>query len=218
MSDERGFTLIDAMVASAIALLLGWQLLAMTHATVFAAAHLDGRLRAYASANRLEERLEADAATAWSAFVPPTDVNGRSNADGHELNFATRDASHRSYWWAYVYEPAGKRVTRYAYAPGEPPVPGERYDDLAGFRARAHPMTDIVNPKSDAYDPLFADATVSDVTVDFGWNPVAVGGNRAIAVAVSAEGSDRRFLLATAAAPSHFTIVVQYTPAPTASP
>jgi hypothetical protein len=202
------------MIAAAIALAIGWQLLALTHATIFSAAHLDRRLRARSAADRLEERLASDAATAWSIFVPNTDVNGTNNADGHELDFVTEDASHRSFWWAYGYDATAKDVTRYAYAPGSAPVSGETYDDIDGLVARAHPITDLAKPASDAYDPLFAGISVSAVDVDFGWNAAAAGGNHLVRVRLTGSGIDRTMSLASATAPSHFTVVVKYTPPP----
>ena len=107
MRAQRGFSLMEMTVATAIALMVGWLLLGIARTTIFGAAHLDRRLRARTSVDRLEERLTSDAATAWSIFVPARDVNGAANGDGHELDFVTEDASHRSYWWAYTFDAAG---------------------------------------------------------------------------------------------------------------
>ncbi|MEO6835186.1 MAG: prepilin-type N-terminal cleavage/methylation domain-containing protein [Candidatus Tumulicola sp.] len=214
MEGQRGFSLVEILVASAIAFILGWQLLALAHATVFGAAHLDQRLRARSAAEQLEERLESDAASAWSIFVPDNDVTGANNGDGHELDFVTENASHHSFWWAYDYDAATQRVTKYAYAPGNPPVAGDAYDGLTAFEARAHPITDLAKPSNAAYDLLFAGADVTAVEVPYGWNPAAAGGNRLVRVRLAASGVNRVALLASATAPSHFTIVVDYTPAP----
>jgi hypothetical protein len=206
------------MIAAAIALVVGWQLLALTHATIFNAAHLDQRLRVRSAADRLEERLTSDAASAWSIFVPSDDVNGTNNRDGHELDFVTQDASHRTFWWAYAYDGSVKRVTRYAYAPGSPPVSGETYDGVDDLVARTYPITDLTNPASEAYDPLFAGVTVDAVDVDYGWNAAAVGGNHLVRVALTGNGVDRTMLLASATAPTHFTVLVKYTPPPATAP
>ena len=214
MESQRGFSLVETIVAAAIALVLALQLLAMTHATVLGARRLDGRLRARTSADRLEERLIADAATAWSVFVPDAGVDGRPNVDGHELDFVTEDGSHVASWWAYAFDAASGRVTRYAYVPGTTAVAGEPYDHLTGLRARAHPITDVAKRSSGVYDPLFAQASAADVEVDFGWNPAATGGNRIVAVRLTGDGVDRTLMLSPATAPSRFTVVVKYTPAP----
>ena len=218
MHAERGFTFVETLVAAAIALLLGWQLLVMTHALAIGAAHLDGRLRARASADRLEERLISDAATTWSVFVPNIGAGDESNADGHEMDFVTEDASHAPVWWAYAYDRASKRVTRYAYVPGGAVVAGERYDDLDGFTARSHAIADLGKRNADIYDPLFAQASAPDVELHFGWNPAAPGGNRLTAVHLTGDGIDRTLLLASATAPTRFTVVVKYTPAPAPTP
>jgi type II secretory pathway pseudopilin PulG len=193
---QRGFSLIELLVAAAIAFVIGWQLLALTHTTILGADRLDARLRAQGAVDRLEERLAGDAATAWSVFVPPRALDGTNNSDGHEIDFVTEDAAHRSFWWAYSYDAAAARVTNYAYVPGGARVAGETYEGVTVFAAGVHPISDLRRPQSEAYDPLFANATVTPVAVPFGWNPQAVGGNHLVIV------------------PSRFTIVVDYTPAP----
>jgi len=211
---QRGFSAIEVSVAAAITLLVGWQLLLMTHGMLLGAAHLDGRLRARSSADRLEERLSADAASAWSVFVPDTDVHGNANTDGHEVDFVTEDGAHHLLWWAYAYDAVRRGVTRYAYAPDATPSPGERFDDLLRLTARTHPITDLGKRDSGIYDPLFAVAAVPVVDVPFSWDPRALGGNRLVAVRIAANGVERTLLLAAATAPSHFTIIVKYTPPP----
>lgn len=215
METQRGFTLIEAIVAAAIAAILGWQLLALARTTALAASHLDQRMRGRSAADRLEERFASDATTAWSIFVPGTDVNGAKNDDGHELDFVTEDASHRPYWWAYAFDRAAERVTKYAYVPGHPPAAaGEVYEGIANFGARRYAVTDLAKRSSEAYDPLFAGADVTAVEVAYGWNSAATGGNHLVRVRVAAGGVDRVAVLASGTAPSRFTIVVEYTPPP----
>ena len=207
---------MELSVATAIALMVGWLLLGVARTTIFGAAHLDHRLQARTSIDRLEERLTSDAATAWSIFVPARDVNGAANGDGHELDFVTEDASHRSYWWSYTFDPRAQCITRYAYAPGSPPIAGDTYGDVNGMIAQTFAITDLARPGSDAYDPLFAGMTVRAVDVDYGWGSAAAGGNHVVRVRVRGLGVDRTTFLASATAPSHFTIVVKYTPPPQA--
>lgn len=207
--------LIETIVAAAVAFVLTWLLVRLAGQTIFAAAHLDARLNARSATDRLAERLESDAAGAWSIFVPESDLFGAGNADAHELDFMTQDAAHRTYWWAYEYAPAMRRVTVYAYNPGSPPVPGDVFDGIAGFGAESHPVTDLSNPNSDIYDALFAGTSVVPVDVDFGWSRSAAnGGNRLTRVQLEAAGVDRTLLLSSATAPTHFTVVVEYTPPP----
>jgi hypothetical protein len=114
------------------------------------------------------------------------------------------------------YDPATNAVTGYAYAPGEAPVAGETYEGVTAFHARRFPISDLAKASSDIYDPLFAGAALVPVDVAFGWDPAATGGNELARVRVAAPGVDRTLLLASGTAPSHFTVIVDYTPAPPA--
>ena len=106
-------------------------------------------------------------------------------------------------------------MTYYAYLPGGGAHAGETYEGVARFVARVHPITDLAQPSSDAYDPLFAGVAVTAVEIPYGWNPAATGGNHLVRVTLEAGGVVRDALLASGTAPSHFTVVVDYTPAPT---
>jgi hypothetical protein len=207
--------LIEVLVAAAVAFVLTWLLVRLCGQSIFAAAHLDARLNGRSATDRLAERMESDAAGAWSIFVPASDVFGASNADAHELDFTSEDASHHTYWWAYGYAPATQRVTVYAYTPGSAPLAGDEFDAITGFGAESHPVTDLSNPRSDIYDALFAGTTVTPVDFDFGWGQgAATGGNRLTRVQLEAAGVDRTLLLSSATAPTHFTVVVDYTSPP----
>jgi len=73
----------------------------------------------------------------------------------------------------------------------------------------------VANPASDVYDALFSTANATPVDFDFGWSqPAAVGGNALTRVQIEGTGVDRTLLLSSATAPSHFTVVVDYTPPP----
>lgn len=214
MEAQRGFSLMETLVAAAIAFVVGWQLLQLTHATALEAAHFDERVRARGAIDALQERLTADAAGAWSVFVPAADLQGRSNGDGHEIDFVTEDAGHRSYWWAYAYDAAGRRVTQYVYAPGHVPAAGQTYDGIDAFSARTHSIADLTRPQSDIYDPLFAGDEFVPVDVPYGWNARAVGGNHLVHLRLRGGNAVADALLASAGAPTHFTVIVRYTPAP----
>jgi prepilin-type N-terminal cleavage/methylation domain-containing protein len=217
---QRAFSLVELLVAAAIASMLGSALVLILHATIFGAAHLDARLTARTSIDRLSDRLTSDAASAWSIFVPSTDVLGAKNADGHEIDFASEDASRNDCWWAYTFDAKTALVTKYAYVPGGKAVAGDTFASLGGFDAELHPITDLTSRSSDIYDPLFAAANATAVDFDFGWSTAAAtGGNHLVRVELTGSGIDRTLVLASGTAPSHFTIVVTYTPPPpTATP
>ena len=80
----------------------------------------------------------------------------------------------------------------YAYTPGSTPIPGDVFDGISGFGAESHPVSDLSDPRSDAYDALFAGTTVTPVDFDFGWsNALGNGGNRLTRVQLEATGVDR---------------------------
>ncbi len=206
---------MEVLVAAGVAFVLTWLLVRLAGESIFASSHLNARLDGRSVTDRLAERLESDAASAWSIFVPASDVFGANNADAHELDFATQDASHHTYWWAYNYAPATQRVTVYAYTLGSKPIAGDAFDGITGYGAESHPVTDLSDPRSDIYDALFSGTTVTPVDFDFGWsNALANGGNRLTRVQLEATGVDRTILLSSATAPTHFTVVVEYTPPP----
>jgi len=214
VESQRGFSVAEIVIASAIAFTIGALLVWLSHATVLAAAHLDQRSSARSTVDRLAERLTTDASGAWSVFVPARDVLGNAAGDGHEIDFVSEDASHRSYWWAYDFDARASHVTVYAYAPGAPASPGDVYSGVDTFSAETHALGELANPASDVYDPLFAADTLTPVDVPFEWGGSAVGGNHLVRVHIAAEGIDRTMLLATGTAPTHFTVVVDYTPPP----
>lgn len=214
VDSQRGFSLAEIIVAAAIAFTIGAVLIWLTHATVLAAAHLEQRLNARSTIDRLAERMSADASGAWSIFVPRRDVHGALNGDGHELDFVSEDASHRSYWWAYDFDARNSQVTVYAYAPGTPPAAGDVYSGIDTFSGETHALSDLADPSSHVYDALFAGDALAPVDVPFDWGGNAVGGNHLVRVRTAGEGVDRTMLLATGTAPTHFTVVVDYTPPP----
>lgn len=197
---------------------IGWQLLTLTHTLSAGAQRLNRSRSSRLAADRLGERLRSDATAAWSLFVPPADRFGRTNSDGHELDFVTEDARHRTLWWAYVFDSSARRVIRYGYDPGGTLRAGEAYDGIDRFSAAAYPITDVVRPESPVYDPLFAGAGVTAVDVPFGWRAGVSGGNRLTDVRYRGGGSMRDEPLASGASPSRFTVVFFYTPPPSAAP
>ncbi len=212
---ERGFTLVETLIATAIAAVtIGGLVLLAAHLTSLA-ARLHARADAQMRADRLNERLASEAAGAWAVFVPPADVLGIANGDGHELDFFAEDALHRPYAWAYRYDTTRGTLARYAYAPGEPPIQTEALGAFDAFVARGpFAPSALGDPTSGAYDPLFAGASVPFVAHAFAQMPNATGGNAFVVVRVRAAGVDRNETLASATAPTTFTVLVSYTPSP----
>lgn len=207
MRHERGFTTIELIVGAAIAAFALFVALAAARQLAGVAAHADARVRQTAAADRLIERLVAEAASAWAVYVPPTDAYGRPNSDGHDVAFFSEDGAHRAYAWAYDFDVATGMATRVAFAPGTAPAAGERIGPFSTFAASSADVTALG-------DPLFAQATAPVVHYAFAAMPGAVGGNGVVSLHVASASVDRTVVLASATAPTTFTVVVNYTPPP----
>lgn len=198
MDRQVGFTLIETLIGAAIGALLVWGVLVFADRMAAWGNAANQRVNAVAGAGRLVERMSSEAASSMAVYVPATDALGASNGDGHEVDFFTQDGAHRTYLWAYTFSAAAKTVTRYALNPGNAAIAGDTLADIDAFSANALRVTQLP-----AYDPLFAAASASDVP-----------GNRLVAVQITASGVNRSVLLASADAPTAFTVVVTYTPSP----
>jgi hypothetical protein len=207
---QAGFTLVELVIGAAVAAVVIGSLVLFASRLALTTSALDTRVQSQSAVERLMERLATEAASAWAVYIPPSDVNGNANADGHEVDFFAEDGSHRPYSWAYTFDGSRKQLTRYAFAPGVPASAGEVTSPIDGFLASTVSVGQI-----GAVDPLFAGATTTPVTFTFDASPPAVGGNALVQLQIDASGVDRRELLASETAPTTFTVVVKYTPSPT---
>ncbi len=218
---SRGFTLIELTVAIAIAVLLGVLMLRMTSSGLRWTALQAQRDAEHAAIGELVDRWRSEEDSAWAIFTPSNDVNGISNSDGHEVDFFTRDAKSRSYFWAYDYDASTQTLKRYLYGtPGGSPVLDRTYAGITGFYAHTYPVTALQDPNSKIYSPLYTGAALQAGSVRFygAANPLIAGGNQITYMRIAGPTLVRELQLATQTAPSGFTIVFSYTPAPTATP
>ena len=209
---QRGAALLDVVVGTAAALIVFSLLVSALHAMVLAESSRHATMLARTESAQLLERMRAEASSAWSVFVPANDFDGASNADGHELDFTTEDAARHVFHWAYLYDAGAMTVTRYAIAPGATPAAGAVATQIAAFSAHAFAANEIADASSAIYDPLFAGATV--VPIAYALPDGSVAGNGFVSVTVAGAGTSQSTLLATTLAPTQFTVVVKYTPAP----
>jgi hypothetical protein len=209
MSSQRGFSLVEVLIAAGISMMLALAAIAAAHAFVGWSHRASTIVDAQAGLDRLEERIDAETAGSWSVFVPPTDVLGRSNGDGHELDIGTEDALRRPSFRAYSYDAAAARLNEYVYAPGSAAIPtGDVTHAVTAFSA-------VAGSASAMAGPLYAKSTIVDAEVPSQLGvPEATGGNRLTRVRIAIGSFERTMMLASATAPTRFTVVLRYTPAP----
>jgi len=171
-----------------------------------------------ASLSALTDRMEAEEDSAWAIFTPPQDVRGKSNSDGHELDFFTRDAQNRAHFWAYCYDRNGQTLQRFVYsAPGTGAISdGVPARGMSAFFARTFPVTALQDSSSPVYSSLYQHATLHTAAVRFGFagQPWIAGGNQITYVRFETHQTARVLQLSTQTAPSGFIIVLRYTPSP----
>lgn len=213
-SSERGFTLLEVVVAAGLWIVLGGSLLFVAQGLLGAARTVAVQQRAYVTLTRLIDALDSESSSSLAIFVPPRDVTGAANADGHELDFYSRDAARYGHFWAYRWDQATNTLQRYTYpapgssaAPSDPPLQG-----IIAFSATRKAASSLA--------PAFANGYVtSDVAVNFNY-PNVEGGN-AVTLLTFADARDTFSLeLLPGTMTSGFAVVVATftpTPAPTAS-
>jgi hypothetical protein len=209
---ESGAALLEIVVGTAVGLVVFGFLVALLHVMVVAAASRHSVMMARTQASQLLERMRSEAASAWSIFVPATDVTGQSNSDGHEVDFTTEDSRRAIYHWCYLYDAHAQTLTKYGVVPGASPQPGETLTAVTSFSARAYPASDVARTSSTIYDPLFGGESVTSVSYTLSDGSAA--GNGFVLVSLAAADTSLHELLSTTVAPTQLTIVVQYTPPP----
>jgi len=218
---QRGFSLLETVAAVAVVTVIGLFVLSAIAQTLHWNAALAQRRSAQMAMGLLADRLEAEEDSAWAIFTPPLDVSGSSNADGHEVDFFFRDAQNRAHFTAYSYDKTEHRIQRMLYAnPGGAPVAdGPPVSGIDEFFARTYAVTALQDPGSLVYSDLYRSAELHPAQVRFDpTQPWLAGGNQITYVRLGSAQSIRELQLSTQTAPSGFTIVLRYTPAPSSTP
>lgn len=208
------------MVALAIALVLCAVLWTALRATLRTSERMADVASERAHLDAFLDELFAQADSAWVIFVPSQDVLGSANADGHEVDFFARDSLGRNLYRAYRFDPSAQSIQSFTYdTPGGAAVAlGAPLGGIAEFDARRYPVSALHDASSPAYNALFAAGAPASASVDLGAGPGIAGGNDVVRVAVRSTGYERHASLVTQVAPSGFTVVFPYTPAPSAAP
>lgn len=212
-SGERGFTLVELLIATGIWAVLCGVLLFVTQGLFANAGVMAEQRREYTQLSQLIETWDAESSSALAIFVPARDVLGNANGDGHEFDFYSRDVAHAGHFWAYRWEAATQRLQRYSYtAVGSPATPsGAPLEHVQSLRATRKPASTLQGPFLNGYVP-------KDVAVNFGY-PGVDGGNAITDVVVANLRGSREIELLPGTMPSGFAIVVSsFTPKPSAAP
>ena len=220
MESERGFSLLEVLVALGIGtmVLLGAAdaTFGMLHARATAAARFNDR----AAIAALIAAIRSDNETATGFTIPATDSSALPNLDAHAFELRTRAAGLAEqiveYRWVAADATQPPRVLRSLIdaSGASAPTVTQSYAGITALSARSialSALSALSGGGSDA-DPLFAGATLHDVTIDLGDG--ASAGNALLAVTIATAHALRTLRLANLAAPTHFTYVLQYTPAP----
>ena len=211
-STEQGFTLVEVLFATGVWAVLTGAFLYVTQGLFAGAREVADQRRQYVALAHLTETWDAESSSALAIFVPPRDVLGADNGDGHELDFYGRDAAHNGHFWAYRWDRTAQALQRYTYpSPAtaavatDPPIP-----DVALLRAVRKPASAIAQPFLAGYVP-------KDVVVNFGY-PGVDGGNALVDVTVA--NAHHRFeieLLPGTMASGFAVVVATFTPTPLAT-
>jgi prepilin-type N-terminal cleavage/methylation domain-containing protein len=230
VTSQRGFTVVEVLIAIVLFTALGFVSLAVIRA--FFGATTAGALTE-GGALTLESEADAlrnDAATSFAVFVPANDVMGNANGSGgtapHEVDFYTKSDAGSPAFWAYYYDASAQTLQRFDYdltgrrgeadrATGAIDTTG-RYPLLTGvtsFQAQTLEASDLVGPNSDyapALAPLFNGATPKPLPVGFddGGPPRTdlYGGNTTVQIRIATLHGSRTLHLAGGALPSGFTV------------
>lgn len=209
---QRGFTLIEVLIAGALFLIVSFAFFEIVCHFAHSTARIAQQEHNRATLSQLIDKLESDQTSAESVFIPATDVFGKSNANAHEVDFYAKDGSNRPAYWAYYYDANAQTIRRYDYAsPGVTPVPaGDTITVVSAFSASEHAISEMNAAGSPIYAPLLARVADYDVPL----RPGITGGTRVVHIDLSTAGERVPIDLSAAAAPSGFTVVLNYTPKP----
>jgi hypothetical protein len=216
----RGFSLVETVIAAAIAVVLAWLLFHVLAKMLLAGRLQSARDLEQSTIAQLVDNLTTEEDDAWAIYVPPSDVFGASNSDGHEVDFFARDAKQQPYFWAYAYDAATHSVKRYRLsAPGGTPTLDVTFSGITSFLAQTYPVTALQDASTPIYSALYNGAALKSGIVHFyAGMPWIAGGNNITYVHIEGQTLKRDLQLVTQTAPSGFTVVLNYTPSPSPVP
>jgi hypothetical protein len=221
---ERGFTVLEALIATALITFVALAGLAACKTIAHVSLAEQGATGSAALVDEQISELHNDAATAFAVFVPDTDRFGNANT-GRELDFYSRADDGRAIRWCYVYDAAAQTLRRWDYDAGGPSGvrdvttgaidSGAAYPALkhvVRFSAAALAADQLGDPARNAYHgiaALFAStprALPVRYTDGASGAPAAVGGNGIVEVTIATAATARIVHLAAGSMPTGFSV------------
>jgi hypothetical protein len=221
-ADDRGFTILEALIATALVTLVAFTGLAacktIARVTISSAIASSG-------ADFIDEQVAAlhnDAATAFAVFVPAADRFGRPNS-GQELDFFSKADDGRAIRWCYSYDAQAQTLERWDYDAGraygvrnattgvvDPSAAYPPLKHVLRFAATALPADQLGDPARNVYfgvARLFAHTPQAlPVRYTAPGAPDAVGGNGVVQIALANAAGARIIHLAAGSMPTGFTV------------
>jgi hypothetical protein len=118
---ERGFTVMETLLATALLLAIGLGTLGLIGGFARAIAARGSASGGAAQTENVLASMRSDAATAFAVFVPAHDIHGAANGGTavppHEVDYYTKAQDGSEVWWAYEYSAAASTLRRWDYVP-----------------------------------------------------------------------------------------------------
>jgi Tfp pilus assembly protein PilV len=222
LTDDRGFTILEALIATALVTLVAF--------TGLAACKMIARVTlssgaASSAADAVDEQIAAlhnDAATAFAVFVPAADRLGHAN-HGQEIDFFSKADDGRPIRWCYAYDAQTQTLQRWDYDAGGPygvrnettgvvdsSVAYPPLKHVARFAATALPADQLGDPDHNTYFGVagFFAHTPQALPVRYAAPnaPDALGGNGVVQIELANATNARTVHLAAGSMPTGFTV------------
>jgi hypothetical protein len=215
---DGGFTIVEALVAMGIAVLVAFTALAAC-VSVARALQASTAGRGAGAVETQLAQLRADAASALAVWVPSAGTDG--GATGNEIDFSSKTDAGRAIRWRYVYDPAGQTLTRSDYDDGglsgvrDPRTgiidPAATYPPLrrvTRFAATALAANRLGDPERNVYSGIgrLLGRTPTAISVPLSAAGGPAGGNGVVAVELADAGASGLAHLSAGALPTGFTV------------
>jgi hypothetical protein len=219
LGDDRGFTVLEALIATALVTLVAFIGLAACK-TIARVTLMSGAARS--GSDSIDEQIAAfhnDAATAFAVFVPDADRFGKPNA-GQELDFYSKADDGRAIRWCYAYDAQAQTLRRWDFDAGGPygvrngttgavdsaaAYPALKH--VIRFEAAALPADRLGDPDRNAYAGISGLLTRTPRALPVRYAALdAVGGNGVVQVSLANAATARTVHLAAGSMPTGFTV------------